>query len=76
MAKVTIDNIEIEVPDGTTILNAARMIPREGANEAGDIVPPAMCYYSKLKGSGGKCRTCLVKVSQGSAKDPRPFSLL
>ena len=26
MAKVTIDNIEIEVPDGTTILQAARMI--------------------------------------------------
>jgi NADH-quinone oxidoreductase subunit G len=66
MAKVTIDGIEIEVPDGTTILNAARMI-------GGDIVPPAMCYYTKLKGSGGKCRTCIVKVSQGSAKDPRPM---
>ncbi|UKJ07715.1 2Fe-2S iron-sulfur cluster-binding protein [Solitalea lacus] len=67
--KVTIDNIEIEVDPGTTILNAARMI-------GGDIVPPAMCYYSKLKGSGGKCRTCLVKVSQGSAKDPRPMPKL
>ena len=66
MAKVTIDGIEIEVPEGTTILNAARKI-------GGDIVPPAMCYYSKLKGSGGKCRTCIVKVSQGSAKDPRPM---
>ena len=76
MAKVTIDNVEIEVPDGTTILNAARMIPREGVNQAGDIVPPAMCYYSKLKGSGGKCRTCLVKVSQGSTKDPRPMPKL
>lgn len=69
MAKVTIDDIEIEVPDGTTILNAARMI-------GGKIVPPAMCYYSKLKGSGGKCRTCLVKVSAGSAKDPRPMPKL
>ncbi len=76
MAKVTIDNVEIEVPDGTTILNAARMIPREGVNQAGEIVPPAMCYYSKLKGSGGKCRTCLVKVAQGSAKDPRPMPKL
>jgi NADH-quinone oxidoreductase subunit G len=66
MPKVTIDNIEIEVPEGTTILNAARMI-------GGDIVPPAMCYYSKLKTSGGYCRTCIVKVSQGSAKDPRPM---
>lgn len=69
MAKVTIDNIEIEVPDGTTILNAARMM-------GGPSVPPAMCYYSKLKGSGGKCRTCLVKVSAGSTKDPRPMPKL
>jgi NADH-quinone oxidoreductase subunit G len=69
MAKVTIDGVEIEVEDGTTILNAAR-------KAGGDIVPPAMCYYSKLKGSGGKCRTCLVKVAQGSAKDPRPMPKL
>lgn len=69
MAKVTIDGLEVEVPDGTSILNAARMI-------GGEIVPPAMCYYSKLKGSGGKCRTCLVKVSAGSAKDPRPMPKL
>ncbi len=68
MAKVTIDNHEIEVPDGTTILNAARML--------GTNVPPAMCYYSKLEGSGGKCRVCLVKVAQGSTKDPRPMPKL
>ena len=66
MPKVTIDNHEIEVPEGTTILQAARMI-------GGDIVPPAMCYYTKLETSGGYCRTCIVKVSQGSAKDPRPM---
>lgn len=69
MPKVTIDGIEIEVPDGTTILNAARMI-------GGKIVPPAMCYYSKLKTTGGYCRTCLVKVVQGSTKDPRPMPKL
>jgi NADH-quinone oxidoreductase subunit G len=69
MMKVTIDGVEIEVEDGTTILNAARAI-------GGELVPPAMCYYSKLKGSGGKCRTCLVKVSAGSAKDPRPMPKL
>lgn len=67
--KVTIDGQSIEVDPGTTILNAARMI-------GGDLVPPAMCYYSKLKGSGGKCRTCLVKVSKGSEKDPRPMPKL
>ena len=67
--KVTIDNITVEVPQGTTILQAARMI-------GGDVVPPAMCYYSKLQGSGGKCRTCLVEVSKGSEADPRPMPKL
>lgn len=67
--KVTIDNISIDVPANTTILNAARMI-------GGDVTPPAMCYYSKLEGSGGKCRTCLVEVSKGSEKDPRPMPKL
>ncbi len=67
--KVTIDNISIDVPVVTTILQAARMI-------GGDVVPPAMCYYSKLQGSGGKCRTCLVEVSKGSEADPRPMPKL
>ncbi|MBD1427370.1 2Fe-2S iron-sulfur cluster-binding protein [Sphingobacterium arenae] len=67
--KITIDGIPVEVAPGTTILNAARQI-------GGDIVPPAMCYYSTLEGSGGKCRTCLVKVSKGSEKDPRPMPKL
>ncbi len=67
--KVTIDNITIEVEPGTNILEAARKI-------GGEVVPPAMCYYSSLKGSGGKCRTCMVKVAQGSTKDPRPMPKL
>ncbi len=66
MPKVTIDGHTIEVPEGTTILQAARMIGPE-------VAPPAMCYYTKLKTSGGYCRTCIVKVSQGSEKDPRPM---
>jgi len=69
VAKVTIDGVEVEVPDGTTILNAARKI-------GGELVPPAMCYYTNLKDSGGKCRVCLVRVAQGSAKDPRPMPKL
>jgi NADH dehydrogenase/NADH:ubiquinone oxidoreductase 75 kD subunit (chain G) len=67
--KVTIDNISIDVPAGTSILNAARKI-------GGDVAPPAMCYYSKLQGSGGKCRTCLVEVASGSTADPRPMPKL
>ena len=67
--KISIDGIPVEVEPGTTIMNAARQI-------GGDIVPPAMCYYTSLEGSGGKCRTCLVKVSKGSEKDPRPMPKL
>lgn len=67
--KVTIDGHEIEVEPGTSILQAARMI-------GGESVPPAMCYYSKLEGTGGKCRACLVEVSKGSEADPRPMPKL
>jgi NADH-quinone oxidoreductase subunit G len=69
MVKITIDNVQVEVEEGTTILNAARKI-------GGEVVPPAMCYYSKLPGTGGKCRTCLVEVAAGSEKDPRPMPKL
>ncbi len=67
--KVTIDNITIDVPQGTSILEAARKI-------GGEVAPPTMCYYSKLEESGGKCRTCLVEVAQGSSADPRPMPKL
>lgn len=69
LLKVTIDNITAEVEPGTTILMAARKI-------GGDIAPPTMCYYSKLKNTGGYCRTCLVRVAQGSTADPRPMPKL
>lgn len=67
--KVTIDNITVEVEPGTSILQAARKI-------GGEVAPPAMCYYSSLKDSGGKCRTCLVEVAAGSTADPRPMPKL
>lgn len=67
--KVTIDGIEIEVPNGTTIIEAARQI-------GNSVAPPTMCYYSSLEGSGGKCRSCLVEVSKGSERDPRPMPKL
>ena len=69
LIKLTIDNISVEVEPGTTILQAARMV-------GGDVAPPAMCFYTKLKGSGGKCRTCLVEVAKGSTADPRPMPKL
>ncbi len=64
--KVTIDGIEIDVPKGTTILQAARMIGPK-------VAPPAMCYYTNLKTSGGYCRTCIVKVTKGSTANPTPM---
>jgi NADH-quinone oxidoreductase subunit G len=69
LIKVTIDGQEVNVPAGTSIMEAARQI-------GPDVAPPAMCYYKPLKGSGGKCRACLVKVTQGSEKDPRPMPKL
>lgn len=65
--KVIIDQHEIEVDQNTTILQAARAL---------GVEIPAMCYYSSLKESGGKCRTCLVKVTKGSDQDPRPMPKL
>ena len=67
--KITIDGQTIDVEPGTTVLQAARMI-------GGDCVPPAMCYYSKLKQTGGKCRCCLVEVTKGNERDPRPMPKL
>lgn len=67
--KITIDGHEIEVEAGTTVLQAARMI-------GGPSVPPTMCYYSKLDDCGGKCRCCLVEVTKGSERDPRPMPKL
>ncbi len=67
--KVTIDGHTVEVAPGTTILEAARLV-------GGKTAPPAMCFYTPLEGSGGRCRTCLVEVSKGSDADPRPMPKL
>lgn len=69
MPLVKIDGKEVEVPKGTTILQAARMLGQ-------DYAPPTMCYYSKVKDTGGFCRTCLVKVTKGSAQNPNPMPKL
>ncbi|MBK8850611.1 MAG: (2Fe-2S)-binding protein [Saprospiraceae bacterium] len=64
MPEITIDGQKIEFNQGMTILEAAR-------SRGGDLVPPTMCYYSKLKDTGGYCRTCIVKVEAESVKNPR-----
>ncbi|MFA5618672.1 MAG: 2Fe-2S iron-sulfur cluster-binding protein [Weeksellaceae bacterium] len=69
LLSITIDGETIKVPRGTTILQAARQIGRH-------VAPPTMCYYSKLESTGGYCRTCLVEVTKGSDRDPRPMPKL
>jgi len=58
MPKLTIDNIEIEVPAGTNVLEAAK--------QAG-IWIPHFCYHPAL-GSVGACRLCAVKFTEGPVK--------
>ncbi len=52
MVKLTIDGVKVEVPQGSTVLEAAR---------AANIDIPTLCY---LKGINevGACRMCLVEV--------------
>jgi len=58
MPKLIIDNIDVEVPDGTTVLEAARKL---------GIVIPHFCYHPAL-GSVGACRLCAMKFLDGPVK--------
>jgi len=55
MVKLTINDKSVEVPEGTTVLQAAR--------QAG-IKIPTLCYYEAIKPYGG-CRLCVVEVTAG-----------
>lgn len=57
MPTLTIDGREVTVPQGTTILEAARSM---------GIAVPTLCWYPKLP-IVGNCRICLVSV-EGSPK--------
>src|SRR6056297_1205552 len=52
MPKLTIDSREIEVPEGTKIIDAAERL---------GIMIPRFCYHPAL-GSVGACRVCAVKI--------------
>ncbi len=58
MPKLIIDNIEVEVPPETKVIEAAR--------QAGIIIPH-FCYHPAL-GSVGACRLCAVKFLEGPVK--------
>jgi len=52
MLKVTIDGRTTKVPQGTSVLDAARKL---------DVPIPTLCYHEKLTAFGG-CRLCVVEI--------------
>lgn len=61
MVKVTIDGVEVEAEEGTTIYEAAKKI---------GINIPVFCYHPEIKEKIGACRICLVEVE--GLRDPVP----
>ncbi|MCW8084855.1 NADH-quinone oxidoreductase subunit NuoG [Sabulicella glaciei] len=60
MAKVTVDGIEVEVPNGASALQACEAAGKE---------IPRFCYHERLS-VAGNCRMCLVEVE----KAPKPVA--
>ena len=60
MPKVTVDGLEIEVPPGSTVLQACEAAGRE---------IPVFCFHARLN-IAGNCRMCLVEVE----KSPKPVA--
>jgi NADH-quinone oxidoreductase subunit G len=60
MAKVTVDGIEVDVPNGATVLQACEAAGKE---------IPRFCYHERLS-VAGNCRMCLVEVE----KAPKPVA--
>ena len=58
MPKVIVDGIEVEVPEGSTVLQACEAAGKE---------IPRFCYHDRLS-IAGNCRMCLVEVSPGPPK--------
>jgi NADH-quinone oxidoreductase subunit G len=61
MAKLTVDGIEVEVPNGSNVLQAC---------EAAGIEVPRFCYHDRLS-VAGNCRMCLVEIEK---TPPKPFA--
>jgi NADH-quinone oxidoreductase subunit G len=52
MVTLTIDDVEVTVPEGTLVVDAAKMIGNE---------IPVFCYHPKMD-PVGMCRMCLVDI--------------
>jgi len=55
MVTLTIDNLPVEVPEGSTILEAAR---------SAGIHIPSLCTLPEIHHSPGACRICVVEVER------------
>jgi iron-only hydrogenase group A len=55
MVALTIDNLAVEVPEGSTILEAARSV---------GIHIPSLCTLPEMHHSPGACRVCVVEVER------------
>ena len=62
MLKLKVNDIEIEVEDGLTVLQACELAGAE---------IPRFCYHEKLS-IAGNCRMCLVEME----KSPKPIACL
>ena len=58
MPKLKVDGVEIEVPNGATVLQACELAGKE---------IPRFCYHERLS-IAGNCRMCLVEVKPGPPK--------
>jgi NADH-quinone oxidoreductase subunit G len=58
MPKLKVDGIEVEVPQGATVLQACEAAGKE---------IPRFCYHERLS-IAGNCRMCLVEVKPGPPK--------
>ncbi len=58
MPKLKVDGIEVEVPPGSTVLQACEAAGKE---------IPRFCYHDRLS-IAGNCRMCLVEVKPGPPK--------
>ena len=54
MPKLKVDGIEVEVPPGSTVLQACEAAGKE---------IPRFCYHDRLS-IAGNCRMCLVEVKR------------
>ena len=60
MPKLTVNDVEVEVEDGSTVLHAC---------EAAGVEVPRFCYHDRLS-IAGNCRMCLVDMERA----PKPVA--